>query len=73
MQAAAEIMVSEWAEIAPPLEEAQFLIDAIANAPVPRGHFQTRDASSGRFEDRFVWLIDLFERLERRQQFGRTP
>ena len=73
MQAAAEIMASEWAEIAPPLEEAQFLIDAIADAPVPRGHFQTRDASSGRFEDRFVWLIDLFERLERRQQFGRTP
>jgi 15-cis-phytoene synthase len=73
MQAVTAIVASESAEIAPPLEEAQFLIDAIADAPARRGHFQIRQAARGRFEDRFVWLIDLFERLERRQQFGRTP
>ena len=73
MQAVAEIMESGARKLAPPLDEARFLIDAIADAPVPRRHLQTRYASTGRFEDRFVWLIDLFERLERRQQFGRTP
>jgi phytoene synthase len=52
---------------APPLEQTRFLIDAVAAAPVPP------DALiKGRLEDRIAWLVDLFERLERREQRQRA-
>lgn len=45
---------------APPLAEARHLIDAVIAAPV-------QPVTPGT-DSRIVWLIDLFERLERREQ-----
>lgn len=45
--------------------EAQFLVDAIAAAPVPARPSVVR---APRIRDRFVWVIELFERLERAQR-----
>jgi phytoene synthase len=51
---------------APPLEEARFLVDAVALAARAPA---TADGSGWRrVEDRVVWVIDLFERLERRER-----
>ncbi len=50
------------------IEETRFLIDAIAATPL-------RENAKPRWrpiEDRVVWVIDLFERLERRDQLQRT-
>jgi 15-cis-phytoene synthase len=47
------------------LAEAQFLIDAVAHAPVP-----SRAAGAG--HGRLVWLIELFERLERDDRLQRS-
>jgi phytoene synthase len=54
------------------LEEARFLLDAIDDphprpAPAPLESNRER-ARWPRVEDRVVWLVDLFERLERRDQ-----
>ncbi len=58
---------------ASPLSEAQFLIDAIHLCPLPR---RTQARNSGKalvaIEGRMVWLIDLFDQLERRGQLGRS-
>jgi phytoene synthase len=59
------------ATAAAPLPEADFLIDAVAGEPAtPRRH----DVDRLRWWDldrRLVWLLDLFERLERREQAQR--
>jgi 15-cis-phytoene synthase len=70
LRAVVAIIKTEQGEPAPPLKEARFLIDATADASVPRGNFRRREAS---IEDRFVWLLDLFQRLERREQLERSP
>jgi 15-cis-phytoene synthase len=56
------------------LEAARFLVEAAARppaGPVPVAGYRAR-----RFEERVVWLLGLFERLERREQQlreGMTP
>lgn len=50
--------------VAPPLDETRFLVEAVVAAP-PR---PTVDETGGRIEKRVVWVLDLFERLERRQR-----
>jgi phytoene synthase len=54
---------------APALDENRFLVDAVASAPVP-----ARLASSQRrgFEDKVVWVIDLFETLEQRDRLAQA-
>ena len=50
------------------IEETRFLVDAVAATPL-------RDTAQSRrrpIEDRVVWVIDLFERLERRDQLQRS-
>jgi phytoene synthase len=52
------------------LEETRFLIDAVAATPMREA---VRGQARGRpIEDRIVWVIDLFARLERRDQLQRT-
>ncbi len=50
-----------------PLEETLFLVDAVRHHPAPP---ETRPALSG-FADRLIWVLDLFERLERRDRSRR--
>ncbi len=56
------------------LEAARFLVEAAARpaaVPMPVAGYRAR-----RFEERVVWLLGLFERLERREQqlsTGMTP
>lgn len=50
------------------LEEARFLIDAVAATPL-REAVKTQIRP---IEDKVVWVIDLFARLERRDQLQRT-
>lgn len=47
----------------PPLDETRFLVEAVIAAPTPAVVVPT-----GRIENRVIWLLDLFERLERRQR-----
>ena len=57
---------------APPLEATAFLVDAVA-ATAPRPAETPLKAPSRRgVNDSVVWVIDLFERLERRDQMQRT-
>jgi phytoene synthase len=58
-----------------PLAEAQYLVDAVAAGPLPRPpHGETRNSGIVAPEGRVVWLIDLFEQLERRGQLrGSNP
>ncbi|EPY03355.1 phytoene/squalene synthase family protein [Magnetospirillum fulvum] len=60
--------------VAPPVEEARFLVDAVAAIP------DWPEASKGKirppirwwsFTDRAIWVLDLFEQLERRDQLQR--
>ncbi len=55
-----------------PLEATRYLVEAVAQAPAPRP--AARGGWSGT-EERAVWVIDLFDRLERRDrhQVGRRP
>jgi len=48
-----------------PLPETRFLVEAVRNCPV-RLHKTKRPGSH--IEDRLVWVLDLFERLERRDR-----
>lgn len=50
----------------PPLQETRFLVEAIARQPRP---LRPRSAPIG---DRVVWVLDLFERLERQEQSRRA-
>jgi len=55
---------------APPLEQARFLVDAVAAAPaLPQA---APEVPWWRIAERAAWVIDLFERLERREQLGRS-
>jgi phytoene synthase len=56
---------------APPLVEAQYLVDAVAGSPAPYlTHGERRSGALVAVEGRVVWLINLFEQLERRGQLG---
>lgn len=50
---------------APALDEAQFLVDSVALVAHPAADAGARWRS---VEDRVVWVIDLFERLEQRER-----
>ncbi len=50
------------------LHETRFLIDAVASKSLPQAVIKPRKRS---VEDRVIWVIDLFERLERRDQMQR--
>jgi phytoene synthase len=58
---------------APPLEEGRFLVEAVAAAsPWSAKPAIGPAAIWWNFDERVAWLIDLFDRLERRQQVGRS-
>jgi 15-cis-phytoene synthase len=66
---------TEWSpasRLAPPgeLDETRFLIEAVAAMPL-RDAVRTAKARARPVEDRVVWVIDLFTRLERRDQLLR--
>jgi 15-cis-phytoene synthase len=52
------------------LDETQFLVDAVAATPL--GDVRLPTVRTRPIEDRVVWVIDLFSRLERRDQLQRT-
>jgi len=54
----------------PPLPETRFLIEAVAAAPARASGPQA--IAWWNLYDRILWVIDLFERLERRQRALRT-
>jgi 15-cis-phytoene synthase len=56
------------ASAAAPLPEADFLIDAVASASAMPRRFDEDRLPWWDLERRLVWLLDLFERLERREQ-----
>jgi phytoene synthase len=60
------------AETAPPLEATRFLVEAVAAARVPHVAAVPPVAAWRSVEDRVAWLLDLFERLERREQVQRS-
>jgi phytoene synthase len=47
----------------PPLDEVRFLVDAVAATPPPPQVSQS-------FDDRVAWVLELFDRLERRDELG---
>ena len=51
------------------LDETRFLVEAVAATPL---RAQSPKPRSRPIEDRVVWVIDLFARLERRDQLQRT-
>ena len=51
------------------IDQTRFLVDAVAAMPVRQREPKRRAKP---IEDRVVWVIDLFERLERRDQLQRT-
>lgn len=59
-------------EKAPPLEATRFLVEAVVAAPVPHVAVAPPVAAWRNVEDRVAWLLDLFERLERREQVQRS-
>jgi 15-cis-phytoene synthase len=52
------------------LDETRFLVDAVAATPLHDVQLQT--IRTRPIEDRVVWVIDLFARLERRDQLQRS-
>jgi 15-cis-phytoene synthase len=63
------------AERAAPLDEVRFLVDAVAAAPAwPSGPTAPEAGGSTRWslDEQLAWLIELFDRLERREQLRRT-
>ncbi len=59
------------ANVATPLPEAGFLIDAVAAAPAKPPSRDDGRLAWWDLDRRLVWLIDLFERLERREKAQR--
>jgi 15-cis-phytoene synthase len=53
---------------APALAEARFLVEAVAAAPLPSLETVAARIPLWNFVERVNWVIDLFERLERREQ-----
>jgi phytoene synthase len=66
------VAASPWprSDHAPALAEAAFLVESVLVAGAASS--ASRRGISERLEARVVWLINLFERLERRQQLGST-
>jgi phytoene synthase len=57
----------------PVLAEARFLVDAVAAAPLP-AHFEMGAAVPWwDLDSRLGWVIELFERLERRERLATLP
>ena len=56
-------------EPVPPLAETRFLVQAVMSAPLPR---PLRDAVSRGMRGSAVWVLDLFEQLERRDAVSRA-
>lgn len=56
------------------LAETRFLVEAAAAAPLPRGTEAQgrREPALAGIEGRAVWVLDLFERLERRDRMRRA-
>jgi len=52
---------------APPLEAAEFLVEAIGRAPAPK---LTPRPRQGEIERQFLCVLDMFERLERVERYG---
>ena len=69
---------SEWKPAGKPMRctvqsaETRFLVDAVMSVPFGDAGQQRRQKKVRSVEDRVVWVIDLFERLERRDQLQRT-
>jgi 15-cis-phytoene synthase len=59
------------ATVASPLPEADFLVDAVAATPAMPRCFDDDRIRWWDLDRRLVWLLDLFERLERREQTQR--
>ena len=53
------------------LDETRFLIEAVTAAP-PRDAARLAKVRARLIEDRVVWVIDLFARLEQRDRLQRT-
>jgi phytoene synthase len=53
------------APLAPTLDAVKFLVDAVAAAPPPR---LVAPPPEKTFDDKIAWLVDLFQRLDERQQ-----
>ena len=51
------------------LDETRFLIDAVAKTPM---RHRAPEVRSKPIEDRVVWVIDLFARLEQRDRLQRA-
>ncbi len=72
-QSVAALVRTNRSKEADPLPEAQYLIDAVAAASGPRvTHGEAANGALIVLEKRMVWLIELFEQLERRGQLGRS-
>jgi phytoene synthase len=70
------LLETEWAPArrlgpAAQMDEARFLVEAVAAAPL-RDAARLSTPRARPIEDRVVWVIDLFARLERRDQLQRT-
>jgi 15-cis-phytoene synthase len=68
------LLETEWAparKLAPmaQLDETRFLIEAVATTPL---RHRAPEVRSNPIEDRVVWVIDLFARLEQRDRMQRT-
>jgi phytoene synthase len=70
VRALGAMLMSGRSNVAATVEEARFLVDAVRDASLPRA--TVSEGSRGRLGERLTWVIDLFERLERRQQLGRS-
>lgn len=70
MQALAACVAAARREHGPPVDAAAFLVQAAAGAPGPALPLRPGPVAQFRhdFDDRVAWLVDLFERLERRDQ-----
>jgi 15-cis-phytoene synthase len=53
-----------------PLPQARFLVDAVADSRPARSSAPLRSIRWWSLADRVVWVLDLFERLECREQFA---
>ena len=58
--------------LAPALKEVQFLVAAVAAAPLPMTQRPVARLRPPDLGERLAWLVDLFNRLEQREQLGRT-
>ena len=72
------LLQTEWtparnlATIAGQIEETRFLVEAVAATPLRSSAKPVKVRRVRSVEDRVVWVIDLFARLERRDQLQRT-